>query len=82
MEKYVAQLKYSYYRIYFLFHYDAYGKLALVVTPVTVTPVTKQALSGSQTLANTLITHSKYDFNRVMYIDQSCRDLTLYHFKM
>lgn len=58
MGNYVAQLKNCYYSIYYLFHYGAYGKLALVVTPVTVTPVTKQALSDSQTLANTFNTHS------------------------
>ena len=63
MGNYVAQLKNCCYSIYYLFHYGAYGKLALVVTPVTVTPVTvtpvtKQALSDSQTLANTFNTHS------------------------
>ena len=55
-----------YFSIYYLFNYDAYGKLALEVTPVTVTPVMKKALNGSQTLAFTLITRSIWDFNRVI----------------
>ena len=41
-----------------LSHYSAHRKLAFAVTPVTVTPVMKQALSDSQTLANTFNTHS------------------------
>ena len=49
-------LKNSYYSIYYLFNYSAYGRLALAFTLEIVTRVTKQTLNDAQTLAYTLKT--------------------------